>query len=70
MKINSKIINLSYGHFHEKTFTHMSYHLQDYIEFKEMRQGYAFDLINKHAGGKKHAFDLINKHETNNMCDQ
>ena len=32
-----KIINLSYGHFHEKTFTHMSYHLQDFIEFKERR---------------------------------
>ena len=26
-----KIINLVYGHFHEKTFTHMSYHLQDFI---------------------------------------
>ena len=32
-----KIINFVYGHFHEKTFTHMSYHVQRFIETKERR---------------------------------
>ena len=41
-----KIINLLYGHFHEKTFTHMSYHVHDFIEFKERRLGYVLFLKN------------------------
>ena len=39
-----KIINLLYGHFHEKTFTHMSYHVHDFIEFKERRWYYLLFL--------------------------
>ena len=39
-----KIINLLYGHFHEKTFTHMSYHVHDFIEFKERRWCYLLFL--------------------------
>ena len=41
------IINLVYGHFHEKTFTHMSYHVHDFIEFKERRWCYLLFLKNK-----------------------
>ena len=41
-----KIINLVYGHFHEKTFTHMSYHVHDFIEFKERRWCYLLFLKN------------------------
>ena len=39
-----KIINLLYGHFHEKTFTHMSYQVHDFIEFKERRWCYLLFL--------------------------
>ena len=42
-----KIINLLYGHFHEKTFTHMSYHVHDFIEYKERRWCYLLFLKNK-----------------------
>ena len=42
-----KIINLVYGHFHEKTFTRMSYHVHDFIEFKERRWCYLLFLKNK-----------------------
>ena len=42
-----KIINFVYGHFHEKTFTHMSYHVQRFIETKERRYGFPSVFENK-----------------------
>ena len=47
-----KIINLLYGHFHEKTFTHMSYHVHDFIEFKERRWCYLQFLKNQKKSKK------------------
>ena len=52
-----KIINLLYGHFHEKTFTHMSYHVHDFMEFKERRWCYFVFLKNlKKIHGQREIF--------------
>jgi hypothetical protein len=40
-----KNINLVLGHFYEKSFTQMSYHVRRFTEFVEVREGLGFDKI-------------------------